>query len=149
VRSLILVLAVLGGGGHGGGGGFHGRDRFYRFYRLGFFGDFGFVGPVVGFGFGPFFWDPFWLPAPYPAYPLRSTACDPAGDQRVRAAGGLTRDNVLVLLCREQWVLPIHTAVPQPAGDRSRRPQRANGTDERRNPISISVRPEGRVTPGG
>jgi hypothetical protein len=112
VRSLILVLAVLGGGGHGGGGGFHGRDRFYRFYRLGFFGDFGFVGPVVGFGFGPFFWDPFWLPAPYPAYPLRSTACDPAGAQRVRAAGGLTRDNVLVLLCREQWVLPIHTAVP-------------------------------------
>jgi hypothetical protein len=35
-------------------------DRFDRFHRFAFFGDFGFV--------GPFFWDPFWFPAPYAAY---------------------------------------------------------------------------------
>ena len=57
-----------GGGGFRGGSGFHRRDRFDRFHRFGFFGDFRFVGPVVGFGFGPFFWDPFWFPAPYPVY---------------------------------------------------------------------------------
>ena len=43
-------------------------DRFHRFDRFGFFGDFGFVGPAVGFGVYPFFWDPFWFPSPYPAY---------------------------------------------------------------------------------
>ena len=81
-----------GGGFHGGefhggefhGGEFHGGherfdrfdrfhrfdrfDRFHRFDRFGFFGDFGFVGPAVGFGVYPFFWDPFWFPSPYPAY---------------------------------------------------------------------------------
>ena len=86
LRNLIVALAVViltatpafarggGGGFHGGGGfrggsGLHGRDRFDRFHRFGFFGDFGFVGPVVGFGFGPFFWDPFWFPAPYRSIP--------------------------------------------------------------------------------
>jgi hypothetical protein len=80
-------MGVHGGGGggfHGGGGtgfqgrAFHGGDfrgrefhggafrghdhdhDFDRFHRFGFFGDFGFA--------GPFFWDPFWFPGPYPAY---------------------------------------------------------------------------------
>jgi len=45
-----------------GDGAFRGdHDRFDHFHR------FGFAGP--GFVFGvPFFWDPFWFPAPYPAY---------------------------------------------------------------------------------
>src|SRR5215470_6420022 len=51
------------------------------------------------------------VPSTVPGLYLRSTTCDPTGARRVRAAGGLTRDNVLVLLCRDQWVLPIHTAV--------------------------------------
>jgi hypothetical protein len=68
---------------------------------------------VVGFGFSPFFGDPFRFPVTVPGLSLRSTACDPAGGRRVRAAGGLTRDNVLVLVGRDQWVLPIHTAVPR------------------------------------
>src|SRR6185369_6004851 len=53
------------------------------------------------------------VPSPVPGLHVCSTACDPAGARRVRAAGGPTRDNVLVLLCREQWLLSIHTAVPR------------------------------------
>jgi hypothetical protein len=53
-----------GGEFHGGdfhGGAFRGRhERFDHFHRFGFFGGFGFA--------GPFFWDPFWFPWPYPVY---------------------------------------------------------------------------------
>src|SRR5690242_986275 len=87
-----------GGGFHGsgefrGGRGFHGRNRFDRFHRFGFFGDFGFVGPVVGFGFGPFFWDPFWFPAPYPVYtyaPPLVIQPEPGGSGQQAASPAIT-----------------------------------------------------------
>jgi len=147
VRSLILVLAAQaltampafacggdggghsgGGGFHGGGGfrggsGFHGRDRFDRFHRLGFFGDFGFEGPVVGVGFSPFFGAPFRVPAPSLAYPYAPPlVIEPEAGVSVQQAASLTRDDVLVLLWREQWVLHIHSSA-QAAGGRSRRPR--------------------------
>ena len=53
------------GGFHGGA--FRGRhERFDHFHRFGFSGGFGFAGP--DFEVSPFFWDPFWFPAPYPVY---------------------------------------------------------------------------------
>ncbi len=77
-----------GGGFHGGGGfrgnGFRGREfGGDHFHRFGFFGDFGFVGPVVGFGVDPFFWDPFWFPSPYPAYTYAPPLVIERGPQEV------------------------------------------------------------------
>src|SRR5215470_3561895 len=100
-----------GGGAFRGGSGFHGRARFDRFHRFGFFGDFWIRGACRRLRFRSLLLGSLLVPSTVPGLYLRSTTCDPTGARRVRAAGGLTRDNVLVLLCRDQWVLPIHTAV--------------------------------------
>jgi len=47
---------------------------------------------------------------------------EPEAGVSVQQAASLTRDDVLVLLWREQWVLHIHSSA-QAAGGRSRRPR--------------------------
>jgi len=78
---------------------------------------------VVGFGFSPFFGDPFRFPVTVPGLFLRSTACDPAGAPACpRSRRPHPRQRIGITGPRPMGPTHTHSSA-QAAGGRSRRPR--------------------------
>ena len=67
---------------------------------------------VVGFGFSPFAGIPSGSQSPYPAYPYAPPLVIQP-EPGVSAQQAASPATTYWYYCRDQWVLPIHTALPR------------------------------------